>query len=247
MPGMFLTLFPFGIGGFDIAVRAPKLSFEAHVSALLNVPEKCFCRHHSFIFVALNIMQRKLSHLHTHFIVCKSNFEAIATKLMAVTPNVLMHLANHLEHEGSLTDLNAEEKNTMQLLKHVNTVSARIPGSQAAKIYTQNEICSYFGEFGLPQLYFTFNPSVTHFPIFQVMVGEQAVDLTKQFPFIVLSKDRALTVAEDPVAAADFFEFCVSSVFKYLFVWDFKTRKSKESGGILGHLHAFYGTCEFME
>jgi hypothetical protein len=126
----------FDIGGFDIAVRAPKLSFEAHVSTLLDVPDKCFRRHHSFIFVTLNIMQRKLSHLHTHFTIRKSNFEAIATKLTAVTPDVLMHLANHIEHEGSLTDLNAEEQNTMRLLKHVNTVSARIPGSQAAKIYT---------------------------------------------------------------------------------------------------------------
>jgi Helitron helicase-like domain at N-terminus len=166
---------------------------------------------------------------------------------MAVTPDVLMHLANHLKHEGSLTDLNAEEQNAMQLLKHVNTVFARIPGSQAAKIYTRNEIRSYFSEFGLPQLYFTFNPSVTHSPIFQVMVGEQAVDLTKPFPFIIPSKDRALRVAEDPVAAVDFFKFCVSSVFKHLFAWDFKMRKSKESGGILGHLCAFYGTCEFTE
>jgi Helitron helicase-like domain at N-terminus len=94
-----------------------------------------------------------------------------------------------LINEGSLTDLNAEEQNAMQLLKHVNTVSAQIPGSQAAKIYTRNEIRSYFGEFRLPQLYFTFNPSITHSPIFQVMVGEQAIDLTKRFPFIILSKD----------------------------------------------------------
>jgi hypothetical protein len=47
-------------------------------------------------------MQRKLSHLHTHFTIRKSNFEAIATKLMAVTPDVLMHLANHLEHNDTL-------------------------------------------------------------------------------------------------------------------------------------------------
>ena len=77
-------------------------------------------------------------------------------------------------------------------MNYINTISAQIPGLQSAKIYTRNEIRSYFGEFGLPQLYFTFNPSVTHNPIFQVMVGDQSVDLTDQFPFVVPSKERAL-------------------------------------------------------
>jgi hypothetical protein len=135
----------------------------------------------------------------------------------------------------------------MSLLNHVNTISARIPGSQSAKIYTRNEIRSYFSEFGLPHLYFTFNPSVTHSPIFQVMVGNRAVDLTHQFPFVVPSTERALRLVEDPVAAADFFEFCVTCVFQHLFGWNYGTRMSSEKGGILGHLRAFYGTCEFTE
>ena len=50
-------------------------------------------------------------------------------------------------------------------------------------------------------------PSATHSPIFQVMVGDSAVDLTSQFPFVVPSKDRALRLTQDPVAAADFFQF----------------------------------------
>jgi hypothetical protein len=79
------------------------------------------------------------------------------------------------------------------------------------------------------------------------MVGDQSIDLTTRFPFLVPSKDRALCLAQDPVAAADFFEFCVSMVFEYLFSWDYVARKSSAKGGILGHLRAFYGTCEFTE
>ena len=126
-------------------------------------------------------------------------------------------------------------------------VSARIPGSQSSKIFTCNEIRSYFSEFGLPHIYFTLNPSVTHNPIFQVMVGDTSVDLTSRFPFLVPSTERALRIAQDPVAAADCFEFCVSCVFEYLFGWDYENRKSSKRGGILGHLKAFYGTCEFTE
>ena len=97
----------------------------------------------------------------------------------------------------------------MSLLNHVNTISACIPRSQSAKIYTQNEIRSYFGEFGLPQLYFTFNPSATHSPNFQAIVGDRNIDLTKQFPFVVPSKERALWLAQDPIATAGFFPiFC---------------------------------------
>src|SRR6202034_736552 len=99
---------------------------------------------------------------------------------------------NHLEREGKLGSLSEPERNAMELLKQVNTVFIQIPGSKASKIFTQNEIRSYFSEFGLPHIYFTFNPSATHSPIFQVMVGDWSVDLTARFPFLVSSKERAL-------------------------------------------------------
>jgi hypothetical protein len=166
MLGMFPKLFPLGLGGFKHPARVTKLSFEAHANALLDVPDKSFRHHHSYIFVALNIIQRRLSHLHTHFTVRKSNFDSIARKLTAMSSNILQSLADHLKHEGKLSDLNPCERDAMNLLNQVNTVSARIPGSQAAKIFTRNEICSYFSKFGLPHIYFTFNPSVTHSPIF---------------------------------------------------------------------------------
>ena len=249
MPGMFPTLFPLGIAGFEHPSRRPKVSFQAQTNALLDVPDKSFRRHQTFIFVALNIMQRRLSHLHTHFTVRKCNFESVALKLTSLTPETLSRLAEHLEREGSLKSLTPDEKQALSLLNHVNTISARIPGSQAAKIFTRNEIRSYFGEFGLPHLFFTFNPSVTHSPIFQLMVGDQSIDLSKCFPFVVPPKERAARVVADPVAAADFFEFCVTSasVFEHLFGWNYNLRRSNDKGGILGHVQAFYGTSEFTE
>ena len=79
------------------------------------------------------------------------------------------------------------------------------------------------------------------------MFGDHSVDLTSRFPFLVPSTERALRLAKDPVAAADFFQFCVTCVFEYLFGWDYVAGKSSDRGGILGHLRAFYGTCEFTE
>ena len=111
-------------------------------------------------------MQRRLCHLNTHFTVHKSSFDSIAKRLTSLTLDILNRLANHLENEGVLPTLTLIEQDAFSLLWHVNTISTRIPGSQSAKIFTRNEIQSYFGEFGLPQLYFTFNPSITHSPIF---------------------------------------------------------------------------------
>lgn len=69
LPEMYPTLFPLGLGGFDNSLRRPQLSFEAQANALLDVPDKLFRSHCTFIFVALNIIQHRLCHLHNHFTV----------------------------------------------------------------------------------------------------------------------------------------------------------------------------------
>jgi len=167
-------------------------------------------------------MQRRAAHLHTHFTVRKSNFPSVAEKLISITPEALLSTARHLEHEGKYKDLTEEQQNAMNLLKSVNAVSARVPGSHASQIHIHNEIRNYFGYFGMPQLYFTANPSATHSPIFQVMYGDKTVDLTKCFPLLVPSCERALLLAKDPVAAADFFDFSIKCIFKFLFGWDYE-------------------------
>jgi len=247
MPGMFPTLWPFGIGGFENPVRSVSLSFPIQANYYFDLPDRSFRTHNSFLFVALNIIQRRAAHLHTHFTVRKRNFPSVAEKLITVTPEVLLSTAQHLEHEGKYQNLTDEQQNAMNLLKSVNAVSARIPGSHASQIHIRNEIRNYFGYFGMPHLYFTANPSATHSPIFQVMCGDTNVDLTKRFPQIVPSRERALRLAKDPVAAADFFDFSIKCIFKHLFGWDYSKKESSPEGGILGHLRAFYGTAELTE
>ena len=247
MPGMFPTLFPFGIGGFEDKSRPTALSFKEQAQYYFNISDRAFRYHFSYIFVALNMLQRRMAHLHTSFTVKKSNFDLIARKLVAVSPDILNDLAKHLEQEKHISSLSQEHKNAFELLKKVNTISARIPGSQASKIFARNEIRNFFGFFGLPHLFFTFNTSAAHSPIFQVMFGDKTVDLSSRFPKTVSGRERALRLAKDPVAATDFFEFSVNCLFKYLLGWDYSTSSSSEQGGILGKIHAFYGTCEFTE
>ena len=247
VPGMYPTLFPAGTGGFEIPDRVCTIAFDKQARYYLDLKDRSFRYHHSFLFVVLNIIQRRTAHLQTHFTVRRSKFETVASKLITVKSNVLQSVADHLEREGKYKDLTHEQKDALDLLKHVNTIAARIPGSQATKVFMRNEIRSYCGFFGLPHLYITSNPNATHSPIFQFMFGDETVDLSKRFPILVSARDRALRLAKDPVAGADFFNFCITSIFRYLFGWDYDKRESTPSGGILGKLESFYGSSEFTE
>ena len=73
------------------------------------------------------------------------------------------------------------------------------------------------------------------------MFGDKSIDLSERFPSLRPSSERAIHLAQDPVAAADFFDFAVTLLFEHLFGWDYKNKQSTECGGILGQLHAFYG------
>jgi hypothetical protein len=69
LPGMFPTLFPLGIAGFDDSHCLAKMSFQAQVNVFLDVPNQSFHYHHTYLFVVLNIIQQRMAHLHTHFTV----------------------------------------------------------------------------------------------------------------------------------------------------------------------------------
>ena len=219
-------------------------------TAVYTVPvlyPKCFRYHPTFIFVALNIYQRRIAHLHTSFTTKRSNFNEVAKHLATLTPEILSSVANHLEYEGKLSDLQPSQINALELLQKVNTISANIAGSEASKILARNKLRSYSGFFGLPHLYLTLNPCAEHSPIFQAIFGDNMVDLNLCYPKIVDTMERSLRLAKDPVAASDFFEFSIRAIFEHLFAWDFTKCQSKPTGGILGHLKAWTGTVELTE
>ena len=56
-PKMYPTLFPYGIGGFEEESRKHKISLKRHVKHLLQLNDKRFQEHHSFSFIAFNILQ----------------------------------------------------------------------------------------------------------------------------------------------------------------------------------------------
>ncbi|THU83003.1 hypothetical protein K435DRAFT_823066 [Dendrothele bispora CBS 962.96] len=237
--GMFPTLFPLGIGGFEDPERKPSVSFESQSNYYLDLHDRRFHYHHSLF--------RRAQHLQVHFTTSSKRYNSVASSFASLSSETLKNLALRIEKEKYCSTLSEEEKIGFHLLKQVNTVAARIPGSQSAKVHIRNEIRSYFGYFGLPHLFFTFNPCAVHSPIFQVIYGDNSVDLNSLYPKLVPRIERAYRLAHDPVAGADFFDFCFKTAFQYLLGWDFKTGRSTDKGGIFGKLRAFYGTVELTE
>lgn len=146
-PGMFPTLFPFGIGGFEVSSRNPSVSLEMHAKHLLDLADRSFRYHYFYIFVVLNLIQCRKAHLHPSFSVKSSRFHTIAPALLSVHPDVLNNLAHNIRDEFNPALFTPEEKNALLLLKEVNTISSRIPGSQASKIHARHEIRSFFSHF----------------------------------------------------------------------------------------------------
>ncbi|THV04013.1 hypothetical protein K435DRAFT_584627, partial [Dendrothele bispora CBS 962.96] len=242
-PGMYPTLFPYGTGGFEVCSRPTPLAFETQAEYFLDVEGTLFRQHWSFIFVVLNVIQRRKAHLHVHLTTKADDFASVSEKFSRIRCETLDVLADKIESE-TMNSLNDSEKEAMNLFSKVKTVASHIPGSVASKVALRNDIRSYFMYFGCPQFFFTFNPSAVNNPVFHLMYGDTSVDLSSQTPVLPDFETRARRLASDPVAAADFFEFAWKLLFSELFGWDFSKQRSKPEGGILGHVRAFYGTAE---
>jgi len=57
VPGMFPSLYPFGIGGFDDDTRPSPVAFQKQANYYFDLVDRSFCYHRSYMFVVLNIFQ----------------------------------------------------------------------------------------------------------------------------------------------------------------------------------------------
>ncbi|KAE8231451.1 hypothetical protein CF326_g3538 [Tilletia indica] len=239
-PGMFPTLFPWGTGGFEQKRRKTPLSFARQAKHLLDLADPAFRRHWSFIFIVANIKQRRAIHLGSRLMCQSRDFDRFSTLLRRLNPSVVQRVSEHVARGGSLKTLSGDETEIFSLLKKCELVSSRVPGSKAIMTRARTDIRAYVGKFGIFQLFLTLNPGPSHSPVFQIFFGDESVTLDTRNPTLPSSKARAARVADDPVAASDYFHFHIFAVFQYLLGWDIRKRRSSPEGGILGRLSAFY-------
>ncbi|CAG8712622.1 2689_t:CDS:1, partial [Acaulospora colombiana] len=241
LPGMFPTLFPYGGAGLE-EIRPIPISFQEHSNYLLSLYHPAFKHHRLFMFVVLNIIKRRRAHLFTSFTVNKPGFSKVAKDMASVSSATLESTAKHLRDNGSIATLTPEQRKAYDCLKQLNIVTGHIPGSPAAKLVDRSSMFAYFGLFGTPHIFLTMNYPTLDSPIFHVMVGDEKLDLSSRFPKLPFPTEKAKRLADNPVAAADFFVFSMRMFFKHLLGYDMETGESK--GGIFGHILAHYGKAE---
>ena len=130
------------------------------------------------------------------------------------------------------------------LRKNLRAVRTRIQGTDESRLSMRSKVWSTVLLFNPPSLWITINPADTQDPIAQVIAGAD-IDLDK---FCRMSgpnsQDRAITMAQDPYAAAKFFH----SIIRILLETVFGISKTKYSihrkEGAYGTVQAYLGTVE---
>ncbi|KAE8250834.1 hypothetical protein A4X13_0g4339 [Tilletia indica] len=238
-PGMFPTLYPWGTGGFEDQ-RASSLAFDTHAKYLLDLSYPGFRRHWSFIFIVANIKQRRAVHIGAR-LACKQQDHARFSQILnTLDPPVIKSIAEHIARGGTLNTLVGVEAQVFKLLNKCNLVSAKVPGSRAIMNRARSDIRAMIGHFGIFQLFLTVNPSATHSPVFHIFYGDQTIKLDTSRPTLPPSKERAIRVADDPVAGSDYFHFHLSALLQYLLGWDIRQKRSLEHGGLFGRMAGFF-------
>ena len=227
--GAYPWLFPYGKGGPEINRRV-KVGLKAYMKHLLLLEDRKFSQDTSMIFHAFNILQKRDVSLHTSILVRQPGFQATAARIDSLTNESLEQALKAIENNTPVTDPNL---NT--LTKSLSSAGSHIHGSPYQKSSNRREIFGLMIQYGTPSLWITISPAVVHSPIFMQIAGE-AIDI--DFSNIPAHVERAKLVANNPVAAAIYYNTVIDAFTKYLLGY------KQLNGGTFGYTTAFYGMTE---
>ena len=83
--GLYPTLFPYGCGAPYDSSRPVPLSLNQHIRYLLAYDDQRFEKHHSFMFVLCNIMQRRQLCLNASLMASRPYFHDVASDRQKLT------------------------------------------------------------------------------------------------------------------------------------------------------------------
>ncbi|KAF8592100.1 hypothetical protein K439DRAFT_1325878 [Ramaria rubella] len=184
---------------------------KSHISHLLGLADTRFQRHLSFIFVMMNIIQRRNSSFKLAF-TCMW-FPKVSEALKKVDSDSLTKLQSKLNKNPYAQPENEGEKAAFDLLNYVNYISDHISGSTAEVNAMREEIRAIICSRGLPHLFIIINPADAHNPIAQVLAGRK-IDLDEFFHNLSPQSEvfeQAKLIAENPVAGAKAFKVLIDA------------------------------------
>ncbi|CAF4098595.1 unnamed protein product, partial [Adineta steineri] len=234
LPGLYPTLFPYGVGGLDDSSRGVKVSIKDHMYYLLNYDDKRFEKHHSFMFVVFNMMQRREACLQARLLISKPFFSQEAQTINTITTDELQKVLTQTANGRHSFQYNSRI-NT--LLKNIRCIGGHVMGSVQKRSSLKTLIHGLIFNHGLFSIFLTINPADIHHPLTMHFAGID-FDIDNILPEdLPPTYKRAEIVASHPVATAKFFNHLISSILTTLI-------EGGPNGGVLGKIKAYFGTVE---
>ena len=241
-PMIYPTLFPYGCGGFEDRTRSVPMSLKEHVKTLFSWHDKRFQTHYSFLFTAFNILQRRALLLGSSLKVKKASFSQFAKRFSSVSSEAVGHVLERIEKGEGVTARTDDEQKVLRLMKEVNLVTAKVPGSSSARVAMRNEIRALTMTHGMPSFYITINPADTHNPIVKFLAGAD-IDVDKMLQDQVPNYwEQSILLSSNPAVGATFFNKYLKAFVRT--VLGCNEANVNEDGGILGVVKAHYGCVE---
>ncbi len=228
--GLFPTLFPYGCGAPCDPSRPNSVTLNQHIRYLLTYDDQRFEKHHSFMFIVFNMMQRQQACWNASLMASRPYFQDAATDLQALTSK---------EVEAALINITNKSFSTVgnprinMLMRQIKTVGGNVMGSAYSRATLRTKIHALIFNQGLPSIFMTINPADIHSRVALYFAGVD-LDLDKILPETIPSTyERAQIIAAHPVATAHFFNQLISSILKCMV-----------EKGLLGPIKAYFGTVE---
>lgn len=228
--GLFPTLFPYGCGTPYDSSRPTSVSLSRHIRYLLAYDDQRFEKHHSFMFVLFNMMQRRQACWNASLMASRPYFRDTATDLENLTSK---------EIEAALTSVAKKTFSSVEnpriniLMRQIKMVGGNVMGSAYSRTILRTQIHALIFSQGLPSIFMTINPADIHSRVALYFAGVD-LDLDKILPETIPSTyERAQIIASHPVATARFFNVLISNILKCMV-----------EKGVLGPIKAYFGTVE---
>ncbi|CAF1535513.1 unnamed protein product, partial [Rotaria sordida] len=217
--GLYLTLFPYGMGGVENECRQVRVTYAKHI--------RYFLSYHDYRF-----------EMNTSFM---PHFTSQSVEINQLTSAEIKLALNQIEFNSYDYESNPR---LATLIKQLKTVSGSIMGSNQSRSNYRIELHSQIFIFGLPNIFITINPCDLHYPLAMKFTGvDLNIDdlLLNQMP---KSHECAAIVARHPVTIARFFNRLISTVLSTLVGYNINKYESHPDGSELGKIDAYYGTVE---
>jgi Helitron helicase-like domain at N-terminus len=247
------TLFPYGVGLFDDPFRMQNplgfkpIMLKSHVRHYLQLADHRFQTHLSFIFAMHNIQMIRKSSYQSSLAVRRSWWPKAMKAMTKFDSDTLVGLTAALEAKkarkdySKITPSTEAESAVFELLQYVDYVSDHIEGSASEVMKMRQEIQAISRSAGTVNIFFTLNPADTFNPLSAFMAGKDInIDTIFGNPDSQFTSfDRARSLAENPVAGAEFFKLMVDQFINVFLGFQRACKR-----GVFGRVKHYYAVFE---